>query len=447
VLILGAGLSGLVAGYELVQAGHDVTLIEGQTRPGGRVLTLRQPFSNGLYVEAGAGRIPPNHAWTLGYVKRFGLSTEPFAPASLAPVLYTGEKTIPVTRETDLTRYFDFSPEEKRLGISGMLQKYIIEPSQEVAAAADMTAPGWPPASLQQLDQCTFPDLLRSRGASAAAVEFLLLGAFPMEASALFILRVLATTAFNDLSKVRGGNDRLPRAIAARLAGRIVYGARVVRIEQDANNVSAIVERNGLRESLRADAMICTIPFSVLRNIEVRPAFTAPKQEAIERMSYAPVVKVAIQTNGRPWQQQGLSGFAEMNNSAEIWSPGWDRPGGSGILQVYQEGQRALQLDQMSDEERSRFAAQLIDRVFPGQLIDPRGGTSFSWQQNEWARGAYSELRPGQVYAFSPALASREGRIHFAGEHTSTEPGWMQGALSSGYRAAKELNETLSYAD
>jgi monoamine oxidase len=257
----------------------------------------------------------------------------------------------------------------------------------------------------------------------------------------------LATTAFNDLSKVRGGNDRLPRAIAARLAGRIVYGARVVRIEQDPNNVRAIVERNGLRESLRADAMVCTIPFSVLRNIEVRPAFTAPKQEAIERMSYAPVVKVAIQTNGRPWQRQGLSGFAEMNNSAEIWSPGWDRPGGSGILQVYQEGQRALQLDEMNDEGRSRFAAQLIDRVFPGQLIDPRGGTSFSWQQNEWARGAYSELRPGQVYAFSPALASREGRIHFAGEHTSTEPGWMQGALSSGYRAAKELNETLSYAD
>jgi monoamine oxidase len=446
VLILGAGLSGLAAGYELAQAGHNVTILEGQRRPGGRVLTLRRPFSDGMYVEAGAGRIPPNHAWTLTYARRFGLSTEPFAPASLAPVLYTGRKPIPVTPETDLRQYFDFSAEEKRLGIPGMLQKYVIGPAQEVAAAGDMTAPGWPPASLRQFDRGTFADFIRSRGASPAAVQFLQLGAYPMEASALFILRVLATTEFKNLTKIKGGNELLPAAIAARLAGRIVYGARVVRIEQDAKGARVIFEQNGLQQSVQSDAIICTIPFGVLRTIEVHPRFTSLKHQAMEQLRYAPVVKVALQTNSRYWQQQGLSGFAEMDNSTEIWSPGWDRPSRSGILQLYQEGERALQLDQMSEDARLNFAAEFVGRVFPGLQTDPERSVSFSWQQNEWARGAYSELRPGQVFAFSPVLASREGRIHFAGEHTSAEPGWMQGALASGYRAAREVNEILTYA-
>ncbi|MDB6043900.1 MAG: amine oxidase [Gammaproteobacteria bacterium] len=445
VLILGAGLSGLAAGHELAQAGHDVTILEGQRRPGGRVLTLRQPFSDGLYVEAGAGRIPPNHAWTLTYARRFGLSTEPFSPASLTPLLNIGGKSIPVTPGTDLRQYLDFSPEEKRIGISGMLQKYVIDPAQEVAAAGDMTAPDWPPASLRQFDQGTFADFIRSRGASAAAVQFLQLGAYPMEASALFILRVLATTDFKNLTKIKGGNELLPAAIAARLAGRIAYGARVVRIEQDAKSVRAIFTQNGLQQSLQSDAIICTIPFSILKTIEIHPRFTSLKHQAMDQLRYAPVVKVALQTKSRYWQQQGLSGFAEMDHSAEIWSPGWDRPGRSGILQLYQEGERALQLDQMSEDARLMYAADFVGRVFPGLQADRERGVSFSWQHNEWARGAYSELRPGQVFAFSPVLASREGRIHFAGEHTSAEPGWMQGALASGYRAAKEVNEIVTY--
>lgn len=445
VLILGAGLSGLAAGHALAEVGHNVTILEGQQRPGGRVLTLRQPFSDGLYVEAGAGRIPPNHAWTLTYAKRFGLSMEPFSPTSLTPVLHTGGKSIPLTAGIDLTQYFNFSSEEKRLGISGMLQKYIVGPSQEVAAAGDMTAPGWPPASLRQFDQYTFSEFLRSRGASTAAVQFLQLGAYPMEASALFILRVLATTDFKGLTKIKGGNDLLPAAMASRLADRIIYDARVVRIEQDARDVSAIVTQNGLQQSLHADAMICTIPFSILRSIEIHPRFTSLKHQAMEQLRYAPVVKVAFQTKSRYWQKQGLSGFAEMDHSAEIWNPGWDQPGKSGILQFYQEGEQALKLDQMSEDGRLKRAAECVGRIFPSIQAETERSISYSWQRNQWARGAYSELRPGQVFALSPALATPEGRIHFAGEHTSAEPGWMQGALASGFRAAKEVNEILAY--
>src|ERR1043166_6763064 len=77
IVIIGAGMAGLSAGYELSQAGHDVTILEARTRPGGRVQTLREPFSDGLYAEAGAARIPDNHDLTLKYVKLFNIPLEP----------------------------------------------------------------------------------------------------------------------------------------------------------------------------------------------------------------------------------------------------------------------------------------------------------------------------------------------------------------------------------
>src|SRR6266403_2124662 len=84
IIIIGAGMAGLSAGYELSQAGHDVTILEARTRPGGRVQTLREPFSDSLYAEAGAARIPDNHDLTLKYVKLFDVSLEPMYPSRLS---------------------------------------------------------------------------------------------------------------------------------------------------------------------------------------------------------------------------------------------------------------------------------------------------------------------------------------------------------------------------
>ncbi len=93
VIIIGAGLAGLSAAYELTQAGHDVTVLEARKRPGGRVHTLRDPFSDGLYAEAGAARIPDHHHFTLKYVELFGLTLDPFEPTSLPSVYHVSGDT------------------------------------------------------------------------------------------------------------------------------------------------------------------------------------------------------------------------------------------------------------------------------------------------------------------------------------------------------------------
>ena len=92
VVIVGAGMAGLVAGYELTRAGHDVTILEARNRVGGRVFTLRTPFSDGHYADAGAARIPPDHDMTLGYADHFGLTLDPFYPESSYYVNLSGDE-------------------------------------------------------------------------------------------------------------------------------------------------------------------------------------------------------------------------------------------------------------------------------------------------------------------------------------------------------------------
>ena len=128
VLVIGAGLAGLVAAHELTEGGHGVTLLEAATRPGGRVWTLREPFSDGLYAEAGAGRIPETHDLTLKYAKLFGLTLEPFYPNQGASLYYLRGKRIKLRpgEDLDLSQLaFDLTPEERRLGLDGLEEKYL----------------------------------------------------------------------------------------------------------------------------------------------------------------------------------------------------------------------------------------------------------------------------------------------------------------------------------
>src|SRR5215475_9769738 len=96
VIIIGAGLAGLSAAFELSRLGHEVTLLDARLRPGGRVYTLRDPFSDGMYAEAGAARIPDNHQFTLKYIKLFGLTLDPFEPGNLAQVAYIRGRRIKI---------------------------------------------------------------------------------------------------------------------------------------------------------------------------------------------------------------------------------------------------------------------------------------------------------------------------------------------------------------
>jgi monoamine oxidase len=441
VVILGAGLAGLCAARLLAEAGHEVVILEAQRRPGGRVLTLREPFSDGLYAEAGAGRIPGTHNLTLHYVRLFGLELEPFypPPSKGRQVLYAGGKRFPFAKLEDIdisTVPLPFTAEERKLGYAGMDRQYV---SSLLHNLGDIEAPDWPPPALAGIDRMTYGEFLHKSGASPSAAAYLSQGF--ERTSALDCLRYEKISDTETFSKIRGGNDRLPKAFAAPLARLIRYGCPVVAITQDDRGISAVVETAaGERESVRGDAVICTLPFTVLRTLHVEPAWTPYKRVAVHELAYGSVTRIELQTRRRFWEDRGENGFATVDRPMEIWAPSWDQPGPRGLLQAYLYEGLSREICQLDEAGRVGFALETMENVHPGLAKSYEGGVAWCWDDDPWARGAYTVFMPGQLSNHWPELIEKpEGRLHFAGEHVSPYPGWMQGALWSGHRVAEAV--------
>ncbi|MGH9649544.1 MAG: flavin monoamine oxidase family protein, partial [Terriglobales bacterium] len=431
-------LAGLTAGYELARAGHDVTILEGQVRAGGRVQTLREPFSDGLYAEAGAGRIPDTHAITLQWVKMFGLSLDAFYPTTLADVEYMRGKRIRVPRGSaiDMAQVpLNLTPEERKLGFQGMKEKYYLPLLRKVWS---VPPDQWPSADVLSYGDIRLDDFLRRQGASPDAVRYFSFGF--EHSSVLDFLRDTASHEVHKMFKIRGGNDLLPRAIAAELSENIRYGAAVVRIEHDDKGVRAVFQQMGANQTVSADLMIITLPFTILRRLELAPRFSSEKQRAIDELTYFSVSRVYLQTRTRFWEAGGLNGFATTDHPMEIWSPAYGEESPRGILLSYMYEDLARRVAAMGAGERVNFGLEEMGKVFPGLREHCETGTSWCWDEHPWSRGALCLFTPGQ-FAHFPHIVKPEGRVHFAGEHTSPWPGWMQGAIYSGLRAAREVNE------
>src|SRR5437667_7552438 len=234
VVILGAGLAGLAAGWELRGMGHDVTILEAQLHPGGRVHTIREGLSDDLYAEAGAGRIPANHSVTLEWVKHFGLELEPFYPGDLATVaLLKGKRVkIPADKPVDMSVVpLDLTAEERRIGLANLEEHYCGEIARQVGY---QIREDWSP-TIMRLGDISIRNFLRERGASADAIHHMLLG-FEDLAALDYLKDVLSLNAA-PLKKIKGGNDQLPRAFATKLSDVIRYGSAVEHIDRGENRV------------------------------------------------------------------------------------------------------------------------------------------------------------------------------------------------------------------
>ncbi len=428
VIVIGAGLAGLSAAYELTQAGHEVTVLEAQTRPGGRVQTLREPFSDGLYAEVGAIHFPDSHEFTLKYVTLFDL------PLQLE---FWGLEIDP-------------APEELERPIWGMWEKYV-QPGMD-AMAANPAAPGWHVGSLKNYDDMSYVKFLHSQGASPGEITLLtrgwhgLWGDGAETVSALAVLRDKAQEwEGNNWYRIEGGNDLLPKAFAARLSERIRYGATAVRIEHDAQGVQVVFLQAGRHHTCAGDYLICAVPFSVLRQVEVSPPFSPGKQKAIRELPYFSAARVSMQFRKRVWLDlaRGWDRDAGDLPIQTIVDATHFQPGSRGILQTYTGGPEARRLMELGESERICFTLEQMENIIPEIRQYFEGGISKLWDEDPWARGASSWYKPGQMSELWPHVPGPEGRVHFAGDHTSAWIRWMQGALESGNRAAREVSEAV----
>jgi len=187
--------------------------------------------------------------------------------------------------------------------------------------------------------------------------------------------------------------------------------------------------------------MICTVPFPALRKVEIQPPFSEAKRKAIAELRYDSVTRVVLQCRTRFWEQEGCNGFGMSDLEQEIFHTTFDQPGTRGLLVSYMCSSAGQRAGAMDSEARLEFVSRDMEKVHPGLRDHLEGAVSKVWPADPWAGGAGALPSPGQMTTICVGIERPEGRVHFAGEHTSRLPYWMQGALQSGLRAAKEANE------
>jgi monoamine oxidase len=436
VLIAGAGLAGLCSAYELSRQGHDVLLFEAQTRPGGRVKTLREGLAFGLTAEAGAGRIPDSHEFTLHYVREFGLELEPFRPIELDDTYYVRGRSYRSSGKMAVDWPLDLTSEERKAGLSGLQEQYI---NSVVRSLGSSGLNAQLPAGISRYDGMTFRESLIKTGLSSDAVHLLTLGFnADLGSAAWWLLDELNYQLARSLSHIKGGNDLLPRAFAARLERRLRYDSPVIAAGQDDSSAWVLIQRRGERQLIRGDRVVCAAPFSVVREMFSEARLAPDKRESIRTQEYTPSTKVFLQTRSNFWRRDGLSGFAYTDLPLErLWA--FDHDSGRSLLIAYTEAMGALRLDAMTPSERLNTVFADARKIFPQLSEEFEGGVSHSWGNDPWQRGAWAQYNVGQIRNIS-LNARPEGRIHFAGEHTSCWNGWMQGALESAHRVIREIN-------
>jgi monoamine oxidase len=436
VLIVGGGLAGLCSAYELKRQGHDVMLYEAQTRPGGRVKTLREGLAFGLTAEAGAGRIPDSHEFTLHYVKLFGLELEPFRPGALEDVYYLQGRRFGVKRSSAVEWPLDLTPAERTAGLTALGERHV---NAIVRSFGRSGLNGHVPPGLLAYDEISFKDFLLRQGLSRDAARLLTLGFdWELGSAAWWLLDELNTSSTKPLAHIKDGNDRLPRAFAMRLEDNLHYASPVKSIGQDDKSAWLVIEKNAERRRITGDRVICAVPFSVARNLFDEARLRPDKQSQVMSQEYTPATKVFLQTRTAFWHRAGLSGFAYTDLPIDrLWA--LDGEKARSLLIAYTEANSATRLDSMTSAERVDDVFRNARKIFPALDDEFEGGTSHSWANEPWQRGAWAQYNIGQIRNIEMNARS-EGRIHFAGEHTSCWNGWMQGALESAHRVVREIN-------
>jgi len=446
VVVIGAGLAGLVAAFELKREGHHVTVLEAQNRVGGRIYTLREPFAPGLYAEAGGMRIPRAHDLTLRYCELFDLPLRPFVMGNPKALVHLGGQRMTreeADREPDRLPYHLESHERGRTA-DELWESSIGE--LRVMVQDDWNT-GWE-VIVRDYDQYSLYEFLRFKGWSRGAIEYFTVLNFleaDMHNSLVEILREDLGGAYVDMQEIAGGMDRLPNAFFGQLQDEVRFGANVFALDQDADGVTVHFKTESGRFSLRADYGIVTVPFSVLRTIETLTPFSAGKQRAIRQLNYHASTKVLFQVRHRFWEDEdGIVGGGTVTE-LPIRRMNYPTPDPSTtrgvLLASYTWGQDALQWGAMDDETRQEEALDDVARIHPRIREEYEGGASHAWYSDRWARGAFALFAPEQQSDLQADIVRPEGRYFFAGEHCSLYHAWIQGALESGIRVARDIHE------
>lgn len=487
VTILGAGIAGLVAAYELAQQGHQVdAILEASPRVGGRIYT--HTFDNGAYGELGAMRVAASHDYTHHYINLLNLPTVKFLNSTPNNFLDIRDTQAQVKDgKSKILSQFDLPPSFKgdkvQAGgqIFGMLLDQALDSLTE-AEQLDLFMGDMNTDLLRYYDSLSLGEFLSRRASletQQAIAAYTSLESFWDISFTVFLREELVNTA-DHLTTIPGGMSRLAEGMQQKIAEKQIS----IRLETEVTGITLLNDQNKVeiryKEAGQAgqtqicDYVLCTLPFSILRQMNLK-GFSQGKLDAISNIHYVSPFKSLLNCSQRFWEEHdGIFAGASVSDqlqrqvyypqdSAQVVSHApddrqgrgsfyskaavpiqveptaeqdWQQPG---ALLVYNWGQDAVRLSSLPSATQESVILDRIERFHPKIRDYYLGSQVMDWSRNRWSAGGFSLFRPQQVPQYYENAIAPDGRVYFAGEHCSTDNGWIQGALIAALRAVFEI--------
>jgi monoamine oxidase len=445
VVIVGAGMAGLTAGLLLREAGHRVTILEAQNRLGGRVHTYRG-FPGKMYGEFGAMRFPCQHGLVQWLIRdRFRLATRPFAMYDEDTFIYLNNRAVRRSQFTPGAAGFELPENERDMQPADLL-RMAMQPLIDLMAAGD----GWG-RLVEQYDGYSLIDYFHESALSDQALE--MIGPlFNIEGRLHFSLvewfAHYYEDVFGDLVYIVDGADALPYAFAPPLMDTIRLGAEVQAIDQNPESITVHFRtRTGHSQSVTADECILTVPFNLLRHMEIQ-GLDPNKWYTIRNIYYGRAHKIFMQFSERWWQTKyqithGVT-VTDLAIRNVVYTPAGqdDRFDKGVIIASYAWGQDSMAYSMLTEEQRIAQALQDLCKIHPEARDTFEFGISHDWSLDPYAGGIGPLFRPHEMSSsFYENIVRPVDRIWFANDACDRRHRrWIEAALSAGVKNAYALH-------
>ena len=447
IAIVGGGIAGLNAAYKLKQHGWPTEIYEPSRRTGGRMFTATNLLNPGLTTELGGEFVDSHHKEMFALAREFNLQwLDMQSPGE--------EKLVREAFYFDGTHHTEAQAVEAFRPLAGRIKA----DHDKLGAVVDFETEGGG-SELDKLSLADYFDRIGAQGWMRKLLEVAFITEFGRECgeqSALNMIFMIST----DLSagklalfgesderyKVAGGNQRIVDELARRVRDQIHLEQKLVAIKSRDRGFTLTFDEDGRTNEVNADLVILTLPFTMLREVDLQIALPAWKRRAIAELGYGMNAKLLLGMKKRLWRKQGYAGNIFSDEPFQLaWDNSRLQGGAAGGFTCYTGGKGSEELKIGTPHEQTQRMLAALEKPFPGMTAQFNGQAErFHWPTQPFTKASYACYRPGQWTTIAGAEGRAVGNLFFAGEHCSLDfQGFMNGGAETGKQAATDLRKVL----